>query len=281
MRMRWIWAVLAMSTPAVAQDAPGALDVTVTDLAVTSRGGVALRLVQEVTATVNSVVEQCYRAALDKAPTLTGALAISFKLDPQGVAADIAATGVASVNACVAADLKAPHRFRPGAVAIELREKLRLAAPAGLLGVADGHAVAALSGGVSVSGGLDDAGSDGDVPRKPDGDKRRGTMSIGQPVAQGELDKAIIRRDIKRHIQEIESCYEKQLATSPGLAGTATARFTIGSDGLVAESTASGIAVAEVNTCIASIIKRIEFPRPKGGGEIHVTFPFMFLASTP
>ena len=39
MRMRWIWAVLAMSTPAVAQDAPGTPDVTVTDLSVTSRGG--------------------------------------------------------------------------------------------------------------------------------------------------------------------------------------------------------------------------------------------------
>src|SRR5512147_1602155 len=35
------------------------------------------------------------------------------------------------------------------------------------------------------------------------------TVSIGQPNAQGDLDKAIIRRYIKRNQQKIQYCYEK------------------------------------------------------------------------
>ena len=45
------------------------------------------------------------------------------------------------------------------------------------------------------------------------------TVSIGQPNAQGDLDKAIIRRYIKRNIQKITYCYEKQLLAKPGLVG--------------------------------------------------------------
>ena len=45
------------------------------------------------------------------------------------------------------------------------------------------------------------------------------TVSIGQPNAQGDLDKAIIRRYIKRNIQKITYCYEKQLLAKPGLGG--------------------------------------------------------------
>ncbi|HEY0192883.1 MAG TPA: FHA domain-containing protein, partial [Kofleriaceae bacterium] len=41
------------------------------------------------------------------------------------------------------------------------------------------------------------------------------TVSIGQPNSQGDLDKAIIRRYIKRNIQKIQYCYEKQLLAKP------------------------------------------------------------------
>src|SRR5664279_2883307 len=53
------------------------------------------------------------------------------------------------------------------------------------------------------------------------------TVSIGQPNAKGDLDPAIIRRYIKRNIQKLEYCYEKQLLAKPGLAGTVQAQFFI------------------------------------------------------
>ncbi len=101
------------------------------------------------------------------------------------------------------------------------------------------------------------------------------TVSIGQPNAQGDLDKAIIRRYIKRNIQKIQYCYEKELLAKPGLAGTVSTQFFITPSGTVASSTGSGVD-PNVSSCVAGVIKAIEFPKPKGGGGVQVNYPFTF-----
>ena len=98
------------------------------------------------------------------------------------------------------------------------------------------------------------------------------TMSIGQPEVKGDLDKAIIRRYVKRNINKLQYCYEKELLKQPKLAGTSTVEFVIGVDGIVSSSTASGLD-ANVDACIADVIKGIEFPKPKGGGAVSVRYP--------
>jgi hypothetical protein len=104
------------------------------------------------------------------------------------------------------------------------------------------------------------------------------TVSIGQPSAEGDLDKAIIRRYIKRNIQKIQYCYEKQLLAKPTLAGTVSAQFFITPNGTVAQSTGSGLD-PDVASCVAEVIKNIEFPKPKGGGGVQVNYPFNFHSS--
>lgn len=99
------------------------------------------------------------------------------------------------------------------------------------------------------------------------------TISIGQPNAQGDLDKAIIRRYVKRNIQKIQYCYEKQLLAKPTLAGTVQTQFFIAPSGQVASATAAGVD-PDVAACIATVLKSIEFPRPKGGGGVQVNYPF-------
>jgi len=101
------------------------------------------------------------------------------------------------------------------------------------------------------------------------------TVSIGQPNTQGDLDKAIIRRYIKRNIQKLTYCYEKQLLTKPGLAGTVSTQFFIAPNGTVTSSQASGVD-PEVADCVAGVIRNIEFPKPKGGGGVQVNYPFTF-----
>lgn len=101
------------------------------------------------------------------------------------------------------------------------------------------------------------------------------TVSIGQPNAQGDLDKAIIRRYIKRNIQKITYCYEKQLLAKPGLSGTVSTQFFITPNGNVASSSGSGVD-PEVANCVADVIHGIEFPKPKGGGGVQVNYPFTF-----
>jgi hypothetical protein len=104
------------------------------------------------------------------------------------------------------------------------------------------------------------------------------TVSIGQPSAEGDLDKAIIRRYIKRNIQKIQYCYEKQLLAKPTLAGTVSAQFFITPNGTVAQSAGNGLD-PEVASCVAEVIKNIEFPKPKGGGGVQVNYPFTFHSS--
>lgn len=104
------------------------------------------------------------------------------------------------------------------------------------------------------------------------------SVSIGQPSSQGDLDKAIIRRYIKRNLQKIQYCYEKQLLAKPSLSGTVQAQFFITPNGTVASSTGSGVD-GEVSSCVASVIKGIEFPKPKGGGGVQVNYPFTFHSS--
>jgi len=101
------------------------------------------------------------------------------------------------------------------------------------------------------------------------------SVSIGQPSSSGDLDKAIIRRYIKRNLQKIQYCYEKQLLAKPTLSGTVASQFFITPNGTVASSTASGVD-NEVSSCVADVIKSIEFPKPKGGGSVQVNYPFIF-----
>jgi hypothetical protein len=105
------------------------------------------------------------------------------------------------------------------------------------------------------------------------------TVSIGQPSAEGDLDKAIIRRYIRRNQQKFQYCYEKQLLAKPTLSGTVLAQFFITPNGTVASSTGSGVD-GEVASCVADVIKNIEFPKPKGGGGVKVNYPFAFHTST-
>jgi hypothetical protein len=101
------------------------------------------------------------------------------------------------------------------------------------------------------------------------------TVTISQPNVQGDLDKAIIRRYIKRNIQKISYCYEKQLLAKPSLAGTVQAQFFISPNGNVTSSQGSGLD-ADVANCVADVIRGIEFPKPKGGGGVQVNYPFIF-----
>jgi hypothetical protein len=114
-------------------------------------------------------------------------------------------------------------------------------------------------------------GSGGSIGRPTD----LPTVAIGQPLATGDLDKAIIRRYIKRHINKISYCYEKVLLEKPGLKGTVSAQFLISVTGTVTSATASGVD-DEVASCVAGVIKNIEFPKPKDGGVVQVNYPFTF-----
>ncbi len=102
---------------------------------------------------------------------------------------------------------------------------------------------------------------------------RTGTANVS-----GSLSKEVIRRYIRRHINQIRYCYEQQLARRPDLAGRVQIRFVISSSGAVTTSTVAGSTLGNpaAEQCVARAVQRIAFPQPEGGGVVIVTYPFMF-----
>jgi hypothetical protein len=105
--------------------------------------------------------------------------------------------------------------------------------------------------------------------------KRHPSLALGQPNAQGDLDKAIIRRYVKKDRDKLRDCYTKALVANSELEGTVMTQFFITPNGSVAQSTASGVD-PEVSSCVAGVIKKIEFPKPRGGGGVQVAYPLIF-----
>lgn len=103
-----------------------------------------------------------------------------------------------------------------------------------------------------------------------------GSTALGAAQVTGNLDKDIIRRYIRRSINQIRYCYEKELAKDPKLSTKVSPRFVIGTTGSV---TSVSLAVASpnaaLNACVTRVVKQLRFPAPKGG-VVVVTYPFVF-----
>ena len=193
-------------------------------------------------------VRACYEKELTTDSTLAGTVTVTFRIEADGKVSSSTGKGLAKVDDCIAKVVAAIVFPKPTTgAALEVSYPFVLK-----LDPAD----------------ADRRGRTGPVP----------TVSIGQPNAQGDLDKAIIRRYIKRNVQKIQYCYEKQLLAKPTLSGTVQAQFFITPNGTVASSSGSGVD-PEVASCVAEVIKNIEFPKPKGGGGVQVNYPFIFHSS--
>jgi TonB family protein len=106
-------------------------------------------------------------------------------------------------------------------------------------------------------------------------------ITASDPMVMGSLDKELIRQVIHRNRGQIRYCYESQLNRFPKLNGKVAVKFVISASGSVvssdvAQSTANN---ADLETCVASRVRTWIFPKPKGGGVVVVTYPFIFKQS--
>jgi len=99
----------------------------------------------------------------------------------------------------------------------------------------------------------------------------------GIVVSRGSLDKEIVRRIIRRHVNEVRFCYEQQLMKNPNLGGRIMVQFTIAATGQVISSIvqSSTMRNLRVESCTAEAVRRWEFPKPAGGGLVIVSYPFV------
>ncbi|MBN2525033.1 MAG: AgmX/PglI C-terminal domain-containing protein [Deltaproteobacteria bacterium] len=110
---------------------------------------------------------------------------------------------------------------------------------------------------------------------------RRGASApirFGAATVQGALSKEVIHRIVRRHMNEIKFCFERELARTPDLQGRIDVRFTISGTGSVAASTVaqSDLGNTQVEKCIVAAVRRWTFPNPVDGAVVHVTYPFMW-----
>lgn len=109
-----------------------------------------------------------------------------------------------------------------------------------------------------------------------------GDMSAisGDVITLGSLDKALVDAVVKRHAQSIRYCYQRELTKDPSLAGKVTVKFFIDRFGGVSKSSIkrSSLGSAAAESCIKERFMTMQFPEPKGGGVVIVSYPFLFSA---
>lgn len=95
-------------------------------------------------------------------------------------------------------------------------------------------------------------------------------------VVTGGLDMDSIRDVIMRNMGQIRYCYEQGLQRQPTLAGRVSVGFQIaGSGGVsVANIRHSSVRSAQVESCIVGKIRNWKFPKPHGGVNVAVVYPF-------
>jgi hypothetical protein len=132
--------------------------------------------------------------------------------------------------------------------------------------------VGGLRGGGSIAGG-----GTGEAAAEK---KVSGSVKSEAPAVDGELDPAMVAKEVRTRLGAIKACYERALKRNPTLSGKVVIHWTITQAGTV-----SGVDVeqdtlgdAEVASCIKALIARWRFPAP-AGGSVDVSFPFVFQSS--
>jgi ribosome-binding factor A len=100
----------------------------------------------------------------------------------------------------------------------------------------------------------------------------------GVASVRGTLDKEIIRRIVRQHMNEVKFCYDQELVRRPTLAGRISVQFAISPVGHVLTSVMQSTTMddARVENCVVNAVRRWDFPKPVGGGLVIVLYPFSF-----
>ncbi|MBS1986231.1 MAG: AgmX/PglI C-terminal domain-containing protein [Bdellovibrionales bacterium] len=96
-------------------------------------------------------------------------------------------------------------------------------------------------------------------------------------VLDGGLDKGVILATIAKHLDEVRACYERGLEAHPGLEGQIDTTFEISGTGKLnyARVTRSTLGSPQVEQCIVQRMLTWNFPKPVGGVNMKVNYPFM------
>ena len=100
-------------------------------------------------------------------------------------------------------------------------------------------------------------------------------MRIGEPTVTGGLTADVVRRVLRRHINEVRFCYEIALRSRPTLAGSIGVRLAVLETGATSrvEATSDGPGDPQLTACVLTSHRRWVFPPAEGRpAEVSVTY---------
>ncbi|MGE4132617.1 MAG: AgmX/PglI C-terminal domain-containing protein [Bdellovibrionales bacterium] len=94
---------------------------------------------------------------------------------------------------------------------------------------------------------------------------------------EGGLTRDQIAAVINRHLGEVLMCYETGLQVNPKLSGRLNMRFVISGSGSISSAgvQSSSVGSPKVEGCIVNRLRGWRFPKPVGGVNVKVTYPFV------
>jgi pSer/pThr/pTyr-binding forkhead associated (FHA) protein/outer membrane biosynthesis protein TonB len=107
------------------------------------------------------------------------------------------------------------------------------------------------------------------------------TYTDQKTVVLGSMDPELLRKILREYLPQFRHCYQRELERSEDAKGVVDLNFRIGKAGRVttvnikskkAKFSKSG------TSCMAGVLKLIDFPKPKGGGMVDVKQPLNFFA---
>jgi Ca-activated chloride channel family protein len=143
----------------------------------------------------------------------------------------------------------------PGAIS-ETVEKIVSVGIGGAGGTGSGYGYGSMTGGRSIR-----------VP----------TIRQAKADVVGALDKDVVRRIVRSHINEIRKCYNIGLARDRNIKGRVAIEFVIGPNGKLTAAAIKEDTCPDrlVSSCILGAVRGWEFPKPGDGGVVNVVYPFV------
>ena len=96
---------------------------------------------------------------------------------------------------------------------------------------------------------------------------------------RGGMSREAVLKVVNAHLDEIRDCYERELLHRPGISGKILMEWLIQLDGSVRYAKIKFTNIghsSDLHGCIQAQVVTWTFPRPTGGEEVLVTFPFLF-----
>jgi len=96
---------------------------------------------------------------------------------------------------------------------------------------------------------------------------------------RGGMSREAVLKVVNAHLDEVRDCYERELLHDPGISGKILMEWLIQLDGTVRYAKVKFTNIghsSDLHICLQAQVVTWNFPRPKDGGEVLVTFPFLF-----